>query len=318
MLLPWIFPAAGLTQSVFFDKLYEKYIPSHQKGLIVLPYQEYDPAFEDPSEPSDKDTSRSSASSRFHRRGSANVSNEVPDVPASQQTEQSASRFHRHGAENTPTDFEDGDGFFRLEKTDGPLSDSEDLFADFEGKGSDRSHEGGLSFGSASSSKSFAGFFILTALLVAAVCATFIIKNRLSQNNGHLSAGADSSTASESTGTSATEPVNPDTEATEEPAAEPTETQTTAAPTETQTTTAAASPAYQTLKTGDKNKNVTEMQKRLAALGYIDDKSCTGYFGEYTEKIVRRFQKKAGLPETGIADSETLTRLYADDAPKWK
>ena len=284
-----------MTQSVFFDKLYEKYIPSHQKGLIVLPYQEYDPAFEDPSEPSDKDTSRSSASSRFHRRGSANVSNEVPDVPASQQTEQSASRFHRHGAENTPTDFEDGDG-----------------------KGSDRSHEGGLSFGSASSSKSFAGFFILTALLVAAVCATFIIKNRLSQNNGHLSAGANSSTASESTGTSATEPVNPDTEATEEPAAEQTETQTTAAPTETQTTTAAASPAYQTLKTGDKNKNVTEMQKRLAALGYIDDKSCTGYFGEYTEKIVRRFQKKAGLPETGIADSETLTRLYADDAPKWK
>ena len=154
--------------------------------------------------------------------------------------------------------------------------------------------------------------------ILRASCATFIIKNRLSQNNGHLSAGADSSTASESTGTSATEPVNPDTEATEEPAAEPTETQTTAAPTETQTTTAAASPAYQTLKTGDKNKNVTEMQKRLAALGYIDDKSCTGYFGEYTEKIVRRFQKKAGLPETGIADSETLTRLYADDAPKWK
>ena len=60
------------------------------------------------------------------------------------------------------------------------------------------------------------------------------------------------------------------------------------------------------------------MQQRLVKLGYIDEKSCTGYFGEYTEKVIKRFQKKAGLQQTGIADNETLTRLYADDAPKWR
>ena len=37
----------------------------------------------------------------------------------------------------------------------------------------------------------------------------------------------------------------------------------------------------------------------------------TGQFGPATEQGVRRFQRRAGLPVTGIADAETLDRLYA-------
>ena len=31
--------------------------------------------------------------------------------------------------------------------------------------------------------------------------------------------------------------------------------------------------------------------------------------------MIKMFQEKAGLKKTGIADSETIERLYADDAP---
>ena len=75
---------------------------------------------------------------------------------------------------------------------------------------------------------------------------------------------------------------------------------------------------YKTLKKGDKGKAVLKMQKRLCRLGYIKENSCTGYYGEFTEKIIKQFQKAAGLKQTGKADSKTLTRLYADDAPKAK
>ncbi len=37
----------------------------------------------------------------------------------------------------------------------------------------------------------------------------------------------------------------------------------------------------------------------------------TGQFGPVTERGVRRFQRRTGLPVTGVADAETLDRLYA-------
>lgn len=42
----------------------------------------------------------------------------------------------------------------------------------------------------------------------------------------------------------------------------------------------------------------------------------TGQFGPATERGVRRFQRRAGLPVTGIADAETLDRLYAAARPQ--
>ena len=57
------------------------------------------------------------------------------------------------------------------------------------------------------------------------------------------------------------------------------------------------------------------MQKRLARLGYISEKSCTGIYDSNTERMVKLFQAKAGLKRTGIADSETLEKMYARNAP---
>ncbi len=36
----------------------------------------------------------------------------------------------------------------------------------------------------------------------------------------------------------------------------------------------------------------------------------TGQFGAATERGVRRFQERAGLPVTGVADAKTLDRVY--------
>ena len=72
---------------------------------------------------------------------------------------------------------------------------------------------------------------------------------------------------------------------------------------------------YNTLSKGDKSDEVLEMQNRLYMLGFLlDDRD--GAFGSKTQTAVKLFQQAAGLEATGIADSETLARLYADDAPK--
>lgn len=81
------------------------------------------------------------------------------------------------------------------------------------------------------------------------------------------------------------------------------------------TETEPTSPVYKMLKLGEKSDEVKKMQLRLKKLGYISQNSCTGYYGDYTENIIKLFQKKAGLKATGIADSKTLEVLYSDDAP---
>ena len=71
---------------------------------------------------------------------------------------------------------------------------------------------------------------------------------------------------------------------------------------------------YNTLQKGDKNDEVLEMQTRLYQLGFLlDDRD--GQFGTKTQTAVKAFQQAAGLEVNGIADNETLTRLYAADAP---
>ena len=82
------------------------------------------------------------------------------------------------------------------------------------------------------------------------------------------------------------------------------------------TTTTTAENELKALRPGVENDDVMRMQKRLAELGYITEQSCTGFYGEYTKKRLKIFQKNAGLKENGIASVETLKRLYAEDAPK--
>ena len=72
---------------------------------------------------------------------------------------------------------------------------------------------------------------------------------------------------------------------------------------------------YATLSKGDKSDEVLEMQNRLYMLGFLlDDRD--GAFGSKTQTAVKLFQQAAGLEATGIADSQTLQRLYAEDAPR--
>ena len=72
---------------------------------------------------------------------------------------------------------------------------------------------------------------------------------------------------------------------------------------------------YATLVKDDKSDAVLEMQNRLYILGFLmDDRD--GAFGSKTQTAVKAFQQAAGLPVTGIADNETLTLLYSDNAPR--
>jgi hypothetical protein len=72
---------------------------------------------------------------------------------------------------------------------------------------------------------------------------------------------------------------------------------------------------------------VRRLQRSLRRLGLVPRRVAspsgqmvlligTGQFGPATERGVRRFQRREGLPVTGIADAETLDRLYAAARPQ--
>ena len=81
---------------------------------------------------------------------------------------------------------------------------------------------------------------------------------------------------------------------------------------------ASAAGQYSTLRLGDRDgedsaANIVFLQNRLNELGYLRN-APDGVFGEDTETAVRRFQGNNGLPETGVADSETQAKLFSDDS----
>ena len=72
---------------------------------------------------------------------------------------------------------------------------------------------------------------------------------------------------------------------------------------------------YETLAKGAKSDAVLELQNRLYELGFLmDDRD--GAFGSKTQTAVKSFQEYAGLEATGIADPQTQTLLFSDDAPR--
>lgn len=71
---------------------------------------------------------------------------------------------------------------------------------------------------------------------------------------------------------------------------------------------------YATLQKGDESAAVQQLQVRLYTLGYLNDNR-DGVYGSKTQTAVKLFQETVGLTATGIADNETQTRLYAEDAP---
>lgn len=68
-----------------------------------------------------------------------------------------------------------------------------------------------------------------------------------------------------------------------------------------------------TLQKGDEGDEVLKLQNRLKELGYLFV-NATGTFAEGTEQSVKDFQLLNGMTVTGIADPETLQKIYSDDA----
>ncbi len=72
-------------------------------------------------------------------------------------------------------------------------------------------------------------------------------------------------------------------------------------------------PAGDSLKLGDEGEAVKNLQLRLAELGYLFVQP-TGLYGEGTQQSVMDFQYINKLKITGVADEETVNRLFASDA----
>ncbi len=65
---------------------------------------------------------------------------------------------------------------------------------------------------------------------------------------------------------------------------------------------------------GDSGNDVTRIQERLVALGYM--RSATGYFGENTVSALKSFQKRNGLTADGKFGVSTNHKLFSDSAIK--
>ena len=70
------------------------------------------------------------------------------------------------------------------------------------------------------------------------------------------------------------------------------------------------------LSSGSKSENVTRLQTRLHALGYLSrSSSIDGDYGSTTAAAIRLFQSAAGISTTGTADTATIRALYNSAAP---
>ncbi len=75
-----------------------------------------------------------------------------------------------------------------------------------------------------------------------------------------------------------------------------------------------ATAAKLSLSKGKKGAQVTELQNRLRALGYMSA-AADGKFGNTTRNAVNSFRAAIGLKKTGKVDQALWDRLFADDAP---
>lgn len=71
----------------------------------------------------------------------------------------------------------------------------------------------------------------------------------------------------------------------------------------------------QQMQNGSKNDDVARVQRRLYGLNYLDT-APDGDYGSKTEKAIRDFQKRHKLNQTGVADAETLSMLFSENAMK--
>lgn len=71
-----------------------------------------------------------------------------------------------------------------------------------------------------------------------------------------------------------------------------------------------AADEYEQLNPDDQSEEVFRMQERLEELGYLDAEY-DGYYGEHTTECVKEFQRVNGLEQTGVADTDTLKRMFS-------
>lgn len=69
------------------------------------------------------------------------------------------------------------------------------------------------------------------------------------------------------------------------------------------------------VRNGDKNIEVKRVQTRLNQLKYLFP-NADGAFGDSTELALKYFQRKHGLPETGVADEATQRKLFSGEVEK--
>ncbi len=69
-----------------------------------------------------------------------------------------------------------------------------------------------------------------------------------------------------------------------------------------------------TLRYGDSGANVTMLQNRLIALGYLQNQPADGAFGVATKAALIAFQRANGLTRDGVAGLKTMQALYSDSA----
>ena len=92
----------------------------------------------------------------------------------------------------------------------------------------------------------------------------------------------------------------------------------TSTPTPTPTPSPTPSPTPDpTLRPGDENERVRELQNRLIELNYMDLDEATLYYGSVTTYAVELFQRQHDLTQDGVAGSKTLNLLFSTDAKKY-
>ncbi len=72
-----------------------------------------------------------------------------------------------------------------------------------------------------------------------------------------------------------------------------------------------------TLKPGDENERVQQLQERLMTLGYLALDQSTQLYGPATEYAVELFQRQHGMEQDGIAGPQTLDMINSDQAQEY-
>ena len=79
----------------------------------------------------------------------------------------------------------------------------------------------------------------------------------------------------------------------------------------------AAPTAEPLLRTGSRGQEVTDLQSRLATLGYYDAAQVDGTYGSGTRDAVMKFQRMNGLEADGVVGAETRAVLFSAQAVPW-